>query len=186
MIAATNVDLLSLVKKGEFREDLYYRLHVVKVKLPALRERRTDIPALVRHFVRRSCDRNRLAVMAVTPDAMEKFVSYDWPGNIRQLENAVEYAVAMTGGVSEITTDVLPEELLHRGVASAPASMTVPAEGLNFASFITEIERDVILQCLRRTGWNKRQAALLLQLSRTTLIDKLHRLGIDQTAMSAA
>lgn len=186
VIAATNVDLLSLVKKGEFREDLYYRLHVVKVKLPALRERKTDIPALVRHFIRRSCDRNRLPVMGMAPDAMDKFVNYEWPGNIRQLENAVEHAVAMTGGVSEIEVDMLPEELLTRVSATTVASMTVPAEGINFASFITEIERDVILQCLRRTGGNKRQAALLLQLSRTTLIDKLHRLGIDQAAASAA
>ena len=185
VIAATNVDLRALVKKGEFREDLYYRLHVVKVKLPSLRERRSDIPALVRHFIRRSCDRNRLPVMPMSSEAMEKFVSYEWPGNIRQLENAVEHAVAMTGGVSDIQADMLPEELLTRGAAVNTASMTVPAEGLNFASFITEIERDVILQCLRRTGWNKRQAAMLLQLSRTTLIDKLHRLGIDQAAAAA-
>ena len=182
VIAATNVDLLSLVKKGEFREDLYYRLHVVKVKLPSLRERRSDIPQLVRHFVRRSCDRNRLAVMAMCPEAMDKFVNYSWPGNIRQLENAVEHAVAMTGGRADIDVTMLPEELVCSAAEPTAASMTVPAEGINFASFITEVERDVILQCLRRTGGNKRQAAILLQLSRTTLIDKLHRLGIDQPA----
>lgn len=183
VIAASNVDLLSLVKKGEFREDLYYRLHVVKVKLPALRERRSDIPELVRHFIRRSCDRNRLAVMPITPAAMDKFVSYEWPGNIRQLENAVEHAVAMTGGRMDIEVAMLPDELLNRS-SDLPlaASMTVPAEGINFSSFITEIERDVILQCLKRTGGNKRQAAILLQLSRTTLIDKLHRLGIDSAS----
>lgn len=179
VIAASNVDLLSLVKKGEFREDLYYRLHVVKVPLPALRMRRTDIPELVRHFVRRSCDRNRLRIMAVTPEAMEKFVNYDWPGNIRQLENAVEHSVAMTGGTSDIGTEMLPDELMHRDPEVTSTAMTVPAEGINFTSFINSVERDVILQCLKRTGGNKRQAALLLRLSRTTLIDKLHRLGID-------
>ena len=182
VIAASNADLLSLVKKGEFREDLYYRLHVVKVKLPALRERRSDIPELVRHFIRLSCSRNHLPVMAISPAAMDKFVSYEWPGNIRQLENAVEHAVAMTGGVSNIDVAMLPEELLNRSSGVSVASMTVPAEGINFSSFITEIERDVILQCLKRTGGNKRQAAILLQLSRTTLIDKLHRLGIDSAS----
>ena len=183
VIAASNVDLLSLVKKGLFREDLYYRLNVVRVKLPPLRERRTDIPGLVEHFVAQSCERNQVPARVMTPAALDKFVRYDWPGNIRQLENAVEHSVVMSGRHTEIQSGMLPDELLQSAPPPTSASMTVPAEGLNFASFITSVERDVILQCLKRTGGNKRQAAILLQLSRTTLIDKLHRLGIqDATA----
>jgi DNA-binding NtrC family response regulator len=177
VIAASNVDLLSLVKKGEFREDLYYRLNVVRVKLPALRERRLDIPVLVRHFLSQSFARNEVPARPMSAEALEKLVGYDWPGNIRQLENAVEHAVVMSGRAPEIQAGMLPDELLNQ-TSMRMSAMTVPAEGLNFASFITEVERDVILQCLKRTGGNKRQAAILLQLSRTTLIDKLHRLGI--------
>lgn len=177
VVAASNADLLSLVKKGEFREDLYYRLNVVRVKLPALRERRLDIPVLVRHFLTQSFARNEVPARPMSSEALDKLVAYDWPGNIRQLENAVEHAVVMSGHAPEIQAGMLPDELLSRTSASVSA-MTVPAEGLNFASFITGVERDLILQCLKRTGGNKRQAALLLQLSRTTLIDKLHRLGI--------
>ncbi len=180
VIAASNVDLLSLVKKGLFREDLYYRLNVVRVKLPGLRERRSDIPVLVNHFIAQSCDRNQVPARAVSPEAMDAFVRYDWPGNIRQLENAVEHAVVMSGRSVQILTEMLPDELLQQAPGLAAGTLTVPPEGLNFASFISSIERDVILQCLKRTGGNKRQAAILLQLSRTTLIDKLHRLGIQE------
>ncbi len=177
VIAASNVDLLSLVKKGDFREDLYYRLNVVRVKLPALRERRLDIPVLVRHFLAQSFARNAVPPRPLSAAALDALVAYDWPGNIRQLENAVEHAVVMSGRSADIQASMLPDEVLGRLSMGTPA-MTVPAEGLNFASFITGVERDLILQCLKRTGGNKRQAALLLQLSRTTLIDKLHRLGI--------
>jgi DNA-binding NtrC family response regulator len=180
VIAASNVDLLALVKKGAFREDLYYRLNVVRVKLPSLRERPADIPVLVAHFIRLSCARNQVPRRLISPEALEQFVSYEWPGNIRQLENAVEHAVVMSGRGGEILPDMLPDELRDQAPVRRAAAVVLPAEGLNFASFITGIERDLILQCLKRTGGNKRQAAQLLQLSRTTLIDKLHRLGIHR------
>ena len=182
VIAASNVDLLSLVKQGLFREDLYYRLNVVRLRLPPLRERTSDIPVLIEHFVAQACERNQLPYRGMTDEAMDRFMRYDWPGNIRQLENAVEHAVVMSGRSSEITVNMLPEELAPAPPPPPVAmAMTVPPEGLNFASFITDVERDVILQCLKRTDGNRRQTALLLQLSRTTLIDKLHRLGLSST-----
>lgn len=183
VIAASNVDLLALVKTGQFREDLYYRLNVVRVKLPPLRERRTDIPVLVQHFVAYACAHNQVPLRAVTDEALHMFVRYDWPGNIRQLENAVEHAVVMSGRGGDILPAMLPDELQAVSVPAA-GSMAMPAGSFSFTSFITAIERDVILQCLKRTGGNKRQTAIHLQLSRTTLIDKLHRLGIDGAAVA--
>jgi two-component system response regulator PilR (NtrC family) len=181
VIAASNVDLLKLVKEGTFREDLYYRLNVVRVKIPPLRVRREDISILAQHFARESCKHNNMPQRTLGQPALRVLMNYDWPGNIRQLENAIEHAVAMSGASVEITPDMLPEEVANPERANGIPSMPIPDEGINFASVISQMERDLILNCLEKTGGNKRQAARLLSLSRTTLIDKLHRLGIDDS-----
>jgi DNA-binding NtrC family response regulator len=177
VIAATNTDLGKLVKDGTFREDLYYRLNVIRIPLPALRERRDDIPLLARHFVKRACGANGLALRTVTQEALRYLMAHHWPGNVRQLENAMEHAVAMSGKVLDLTTDYLPKEIVGQGEPEMVPSMTIPEEGINLNSVVGQVERELILRCLERTGGNKRQAARLLQLSRTTLIDKLNRFG---------
>jgi DNA-binding NtrC family response regulator len=179
VLAATNVDLLKLVKDGTFREDLYYRLNVVRVQLPPLRSRREDIPVLAQHFLKESCRHNEVPLRPISQAAMRLLMQHAWPGNIRQLENAIEHSVAMSGLSEEILPSMLPEEFHVRDVDNPVPAITVPDGGISFASVMSQIERDLILQCLERTGGNRRQAAILLNLSRTTLIDKLQRLGLD-------
>jgi transcriptional regulator with GAF, ATPase, and Fis domain len=178
VVAATNADLKKLVKDGAFREDLYYRLHVIPITLPALRERREDIALLARHFVQKSCKSNNLPPKTLSQEALRVLMAHAWPGNIRQLENAIEHAVAMSGQEREIGAASLPGEIHASSAAMLLPTVAIPDEGINFTSVVSQLERELIGRCLEKTGGNKRQAARLLQLSRTTLIDKLHRLNI--------
>jgi DNA-binding NtrC family response regulator len=182
IIAATNVDLRTLVKAGTFREDLFYRLNVVPVTLPPLRARREDMPLLAQHFVQKSCKSNGLPPRAIGQDTLRVLMNYSWPGNIRQFENAIEHAVAMSSNATELTVSMLPEELREPRQSGLLPPVVIPDEGLNFASMVSQLERELILRCLEKTGGNKRQAARLLQLSRTTLIDKLQRLSVGTAA----
>jgi transcriptional regulator with GAF, ATPase, and Fis domain len=177
VIAATNIDLRRMVKDGQFREDLYYRLNVVPVRLPPLRARGEDLPLLAQYFVKKACQANDLPVRTLTQEALRALMSHSWPGNIRQLENAVEYAVAMSGNDLTIEAAMLPAEVCEPSPSALIAPMAIPDEGINFVSVVSQLERELILRCLEKTGGNKRQAARLLQLSRTTLIDKLQRLN---------
>jgi len=182
VIATTSVDLKTLVKEGTFREDLYYRLNVIPITLPPLRQRREDIPLLAQHFVKRSCEGNAVPIKVLTPDALRALMAYDWPGNVRQLENAAEHAVAMSASKSEIGLEALPDDVRERARSMFVPTVAIPDEGLNFTSLVSQLERELILRCLEKTGGNKRQAARLLNLSRTTFIDKLHRLSLERGA----
>jgi DNA-binding NtrC family response regulator len=183
VVAATNTDLRTLVKDGRFREDLYYRLNVIPVTLPPLRQRREDIPLLAQHFLRKSCRENGVAIKPITQETLRVLMNHSWPGTIRQFENTIEHAVAMSVTASDIGPAALPEEIrLDAPQASLQAPMTIPDEGINFTSVVSQLERDLIIRCLEKTGGNKRQAARLLNLSRTTFIDKLQRLNV-QTAV---
>jgi DNA-binding NtrC family response regulator len=179
------MDLRKMVKDGTFREDLYYRLNVVPVRLPPLRARGEDLPLLAQYFVRKSCDANGLAARTITQEAIRALMSYAWPGNIRQLENAVEHAVAISGTSHEITARMLPREITEPAEGLMVPSVTIPDEGINFVSVVSQLERELILRGLEKTGGNKRQAARLLNLSRTTLIDKLQRLNVTSDAAVA-
>jgi two-component system response regulator AtoC len=174
-----------MVKEGTFREDLYYRLNVIPITLPPLRERREDIPLIARHFVQKSCKSNNLQMKTLTQGAVRAIMSYTWPGNIRQLENAIEHAVAMSGQEREIPATTLPVDVLESSGSLLLPTVAIPDEGINFQSVVSQLERDLISRCLEKTGGNKRQAARLLNLSRTTLIDKLHRLNIASAAESS-
>lgn len=189
VVAATNTDLRQLVKEGKFREDLFYRLNVIPVTLPPLRNRREDIPLLAQHFLKKSCRENGVAMKPISQDALRVLMAYDWPGNIRQFENTIEHAVAMSLTATEVGPGALPEEVrLGLQSGSLMPTVTIPDEGVNFTSIVTQLERDLIVKCLEKTGGNKRQAARLLNLSRTTFIDKLQRLNVDNghpTAQSA-
>jgi DNA-binding NtrC family response regulator len=179
IIAATNCDLRKLVKDGGFREDLYYRLNVIPLTLPPLRDRREDIPLLARHFVQKSCRNNNLPPRTLTQDTVRVLMNHPWPGNIRQLENAIEHAVAMTGAEKDVAPPSLPDDIVQPASSMFLPTVAIPDEGINFTSIVSQLERELILKCLEKTGGNKRQAARLLNLSRTTLIDKLHRLNLS-------
>jgi len=186
IIAASNNDLRKMVKDGTFREDLFYRLNVIPVTLPPLRERREDVPLLARHFVQKSCRSNNLPAKTLSQDAVRTLMNFSWPGNIRQLENAVEHAVAMSGAETSIAASTLPEELLAQTQTAIMPTVSIPDEGINFTSIVSQLERELILRVLEKTRGNKRQAARLLNLSRTTFIDKLQRLHLaDDTAAAS-
>jgi DNA-binding NtrC family response regulator len=180
VIAATNTDLKQLVKDGSFREDLFYRLNVIPVRLPPLRARREDIPLLAQYFVKKSCTENDIPVKPISQEALRVLMAFDWPGNIRQLENTVEHAVAMSLAASEIGSEVLPEEVRSNRGSDIVPTVNIPDEGINFTSVVSQLERELIMRCLEKTGGNKRQAARLLNLSRTTFLDKLQRLNVQE------
>ncbi len=171
VMAATNSDLARMVADGQFREDLYYRLNVIPVHLPPLRERKDDIPLLVRHFLER-LENDK----TISQEAMRRLMAYHWPGNVRQLENAIERAVAFSGPRVQIDTGDLPTEIEQAEEPVIPSTLTLPDEGLDLDRLITNIERDLIQRSLARTGGNKGAAARLLGLKRTTLVEKLKRL----------
>ncbi len=183
VVAATNSDLGKMVKDGSFREDLYYRLNVIQVELPPLRERREDIPLLVQHFIEKyavpaddSAPRPvKSALPMMSQDAMRRLMAFAWPGNVRQLENAVERALALLGGRSTIELSDLPPEIQLAQLAAAP-TLEFPDTGVNLPDLVEQIERDLIMRALSRTGGNKAAAAGLLHLKRTTLVEKLKRI----------
>jgi DNA-binding NtrC family response regulator len=175
VIAATNSDLTKMVGEGQFREDLYYRLNVIPVHIPPLRERRDDIPLLVQHFLEKFRS-GGAAAMTVSQEAMRQLMSYAWPGNVRQLENATERAVAFSGSRGQIEAADLPPEVAGAEPHFVNASLALPEDGVDLDAFVANIERELIQRSLERTGGNKGQAAKLLNLKRTTLVEKLKRM----------
>jgi DNA-binding NtrC family response regulator len=197
VIAATHSDLGRLVAEGQFREDLFYRLNVIPVQLPALRERKEDVPLLVQHFLakfqqernaggdgdtsgdrsaRPSADRIAAAgPLTVSQEGMRRLMAYHWPGNVRQLENAIERAVAFTAGRSQIDVGDLPTEIQQTQEPALSSAVALPEDGMNLDAFMANIEHELIQRSLERTGGNKGQAARLLSLKRTTLIEKIKR-----------
>lgn len=189
VVAATNSDLAKMVKDGSFREDLYYRLNVIRIELPPLRDRKEDIPLLVQHFVDKFTGSTGIAGdlvrapglpatlggVMVSQDAMRHMMAYVWPGNVRQLENAVERAIALLGGRTTIEVNDLPPEIQAAPIAAVPL-VDFPEAGIDLPTLVEQIERDLIGQALSRTGGNKAAAAGLLKLKRTTLVEKMKRL----------
>jgi transcriptional regulator with PAS, ATPase and Fis domain len=177
VIAATNADLARMVQAGTFREDLFYRLNVIPVRLPPLRDRKEDIPLLVQHFLQKYAEELGRPSMTMSQSAMRALMSYAWPGNIRQLENAVERAVALSAGRLQVEgTDLPPEVQKAEASESAFPPLLFPEEGIDFERFIADVEREMIRRSLERTHGNKGAAARLLNLKRTTLVEKLKRL----------
>jgi DNA-binding NtrC family response regulator len=176
VIAATHSDLAKMVADGTFREDLFYRLNVIPVQLPPLRERREDISLLVQHFLERlAVDTGRPAV-TVSQEAIRRLMAYSWPGNVRQLENAVERALAFSKGRAQLDAGDLAPEIQNQPPAGDSSEVWIPDGGIDFARYVEAVELSLIRRSLERTRGNKRQAAQLLNLKRTTLIEKLKRL----------
>ena len=176
VIAATNSELARMVAEGTFREDLYYRLNVIPIELPPLRDRRDDIPLLSKHFFEKFAPDTP---MHLSHGAMRAMMAYAWPGNVRQLENAIERAVALSGGRPEITTADLPPEVQATPQTTSTPFVEFPEEGLDMPTYLAAIERDLIYRALDRTQGNRNKAADLLRIKRTTLVEKLKRIGAD-------
>jgi DNA-binding NtrC family response regulator len=178
VIAATNADLRKMVSEGQFRDDLYYRLNVIPVRMPTLRERRADIPVLAQHFLDHfSNEANpKRGRVTLAQDAQQALMAYAWPGNVRQLENVMERAFALSPGRAQITTADLPDEMRTVVIPVETTELVIPDEGIDFEQRVTDFELRMIRRALEKTNGNKRQAADLLHIKRTTLIEKLKRL----------
>jgi DNA-binding NtrC family response regulator len=179
VIAATNVNLEEAVTKGRFREDLYYRLNVIPICVPALRERRTDIPLLLKHFMDIFGRTKGRGLTGIGPEALECLVNYQWPGNIRELENLVERMTILKGqGLVEVSD--LPPKYRASAAQSMPeiGAVDIPEAGLDFNTAVDAYENALIMKALEKTGWNRNQAALLLRLNRTTLVEKIKKKGL--------
>ena len=178
LVAATNCDLAQRVEQGRFREDLYYRLNVVPIHMPPLRRRRDDIPRLAAHFVQKICRLEEIPCKRLASHAIDRLIQYSWPGNVRQLENAVEMAVALSGmrELLETRDFPLPAPVAGKPVAIAGPIVSVPDHGMDFEQTLALIERSILEQALRKTGGNKKAAAEMLGLKRTTLSAKVRHL----------
>jgi transcriptional regulator with PAS, ATPase and Fis domain len=177
VIAATHSDLQKMVQEGTFREDLFYRLNVIPVQLPPLRERREDIALLVQHFLQKlGAEQVPARNMAMSQEALRRLMTYPWPGNVRQLENVVERAMAFSHGRTQIDVADLGAEIQHAPAAAEGGVAWFPEDGLDLEKYIEGVELTLIRRSLERTQGNKVQAARLLNLKRTTLIEKLKRL----------
>ncbi len=189
VVAATSADLQRRIDEGAFRPDLYYRLNVVHLRLPPLRERREDIRPLAEHLLAKFCAGAGLPAKSISEEAWGALAAYRWPGNVRQLQNAVERAAVLTGASAEIRLPDLPEEVREasggtggNATATGPESERrppdIPDGGVNFDEVVMKVERDLLLQGLAKAGGNKMRAAQLLGMKRTTFVEKMKRLGI--------
>jgi DNA-binding NtrC family response regulator len=176
IVAATNIDLRRAVEDGRFREDLFYRLNVIAVQLPPLRQRKEDIPALVAHFVTKYAKENEKPVAGVTSEALQVLLDYDWPGNVRELENVIERGVVLTNE-TRISRELIPDHVRSAPAFSMP-SLTVPPEGISLRDVIANFERRLIETTLDSTAGVQKEAARLLGLKPTTLNEMIKRHNI--------
>ncbi|UCD87494.1 MAG: sigma-54-dependent Fis family transcriptional regulator [Desulfobacterales bacterium] len=184
IIAATNQDLLSAVKKGKFREDLYYRLNVIPIKVPPLRQRKSDIPLLLDFFVKKFGQEKQKHVRGFTPKAMDIMLKCEWPGNVRELENFVERVIILANS-DEIGLDDIPEYMKGEAATVESFGVTIPKGDIPFDHAVEEYEKKLILQALNETNWVKTKAAKLLKMNRTTLIEKMKKKKIYRPAVGS-
>ena len=175
IIAATNVDLRQQVREGKFREDLFYRLNVITIDLPPLRQRKNDIPLLVHYFAQKFADENGKAPLQLMPEALRPLLDYDWPGNVRELENVIERAVVLANG-SNLTIDLLPDEMVGRGAKLALMDHRPDA---SLFEIMEDCERRIITDMLEKSGWNQTEAAEQFRIPLSTLNQKIKRLNIE-------
>ncbi len=185
LIAATHTDLAGLIKQGKFREDLYYRINVVPIVLPPLREHPSDVPTLVRHFIQKICREENLATKQISHETLGRLAAHDWPGNVRQLENAVEKAIVLSGEREVLLPGDFPLPPPRHPVvypSGTQPMIAVPDQGLDFERTVGSIELNILEQALRKTRGNKKLAAEMLGLKRTTLTAKLKSLAAGGAA----
>ncbi len=179
IIAATNKDLEEAVREGSFREDLFYRLNVIPIQLPSLKERSDDICILVEHFIKKFNREKGKKLQGLSPEVMKALTNYSWPGNVRELENLIErFVILKREGL--VGMQDLPEKILAAKPLSIGAITDMPPEGLSLKDAVENFENSLIMDALNRTNWNKNMAAKLLQLNRTTLVEKIKKKGIKE------
>src|SRR5881397_2941456 len=178
IIAATNADLKKLVEEGRFREDLYYRLNVINIQLPPLRERKEDIPALVEFFTKKYCEENGKPPYHFSSEALKVLMDYHWPGNVRELENVVERAVVLSQD-EIIGRDLLPEAILSPSSRFASLSSFPLSKETSLFEIIDSFERRIIIEMLEQTGWSQTEAADNFKIPLSTLNQKIKRHGIE-------
>ncbi|HEY0781719.1 MAG TPA: sigma-54 dependent transcriptional regulator [Thermoanaerobaculia bacterium] len=184
IIAATNADLEEALQHGQFREDLFYRLHVITINLPPLRKRNEDIPLLAQHFLAHYARENEKPLREIAPRAMEMLLDYHWPGNVRELENMIERAVVLsTGGALDV--DLLPSSVRQQEPLGSPAP-NLPASGISFKEAVSSYERQLIIKALQAAGGVQKRAAELLQVKPTTLHEMMKRLSISSEGVSSS
>jgi DNA-binding NtrC family response regulator len=181
IIAATNVDLREQVRQGKFRDDLYYRLNVISIDLPPLRQRKEDIPLLVEHFLRKFSAENDKSVRQVAPDAMRVLLDHAWPGNVRELENVIERAVVLAPGAT-VGLDLLPDHVVGRG---APLQALEHRPDASLFDIMEDCERRIISDMLERCNWNQTEAAERFRIPLSTLNQKIKRMNIEVKRKSA-
>lgn len=173
ILAATNRNLKTLVEDGQFREDLYYRLSVVTIDVPPLRERREDVPLLAQHFAKQFSDRYAIPGLSLTDEALEKLAQYNWPGNVRELQNVIE-RVSVLARTDKIGAEELPPEIRVSSSRIANIGLKLPEEGID----LEQIEKEILLQALERHSWNQSRAARYLNISRKTLIYRMEKFAL--------
>lgn len=178
VIAATNINLEEAVDNGRFREDLFYRLNVIPLVVPALRERKTDIPLLLTHFMDIFNKTKGRGLTGIATDALEALVNYPWPGNIRELENLVERMTILKGQGAIEVADLPPKYKMAKPVSIDSGNFEIPDSGMDFNTAVDTFENNLIMKALEKTGWNRNQAAALLRLNRTTLVEKIKKKGL--------
>src|SRR5579863_8347736 len=175
IIAATNVDLKQQVREGKFREDLFYRLNVIAIDLPPLRQRKEDIPLLSGFFLNRYSEENERPTRRITPEALRPLLTYSWPGNVRELENVIERAVVLSAGV-EVGPELLPDQIAGRATAFSALERRTDA---SLFDIIEDCERQIIIEMLEKCNWNQTDAAERFHIPLSTLNQKIKRLSID-------
>jgi transcriptional regulator with GAF, ATPase, and Fis domain len=178
IIAATHRDLEEEVQKGNFREDLFYRLYVIPIMLPTLKKRKTDIPYLVSYFIKQFAPKKDPSSARFSEDAMKILVNYSWPGNVRELKNLIERLVVLHEG-EQILPEDLPEKIQAESSRSAQGK-DVNGGGISFNTAVSEFEKALIISALDKTNWVKNRAAQLLKIKRTTLVEKIKRYHLEK------
>jgi transcriptional regulator with GAF, ATPase, and Fis domain len=184
IIAATNKNLDKLVQEESFREDLYYRLKVIPIELPPLRERRSDIPLLVHHFIEAISELRKKKIRGVHKEVVKALTAYEWVGNVRELENVIERMVILSED-DYLTREDLPEKIRATPPLDAQGDSLVPDEGLSLSHAVNEYERQLIIHALEKADWVKNRAAKLLNMNRTTLVEKIKKQGIEKPRMAS-
>lgn len=179
IIAATHRDLEEEVQKGNFREDLFYRLHVIPIMLPTLKERKTDIPILVAYFLEQFAKKNATEPAKIPEETLKILVNYSWPGNVRELRNLIERLVVLHEA-EEILPEDLPEKIRREGGERARRKTDVSDNGISFNTAVSEFEKALIISALEKTNWVKNRAAQLLKIKRTTLVEKIKKYNLEK------
>lgn len=179
IIAATNKNLEDLVARQQFRDDLYWRLNVIPITLPPMRERLSDIPLLVAHFITRFNAEKKQQLTGITPEALQILKNYHWPGNVRELENTVE-RIAILKGSGMVTPEDLPEKFFHTSASSHVPGIDIPEHGIDFDATVEAFEKQLLMKALAKAEGVKSRAAILLHMNRTTLVEKVKKLRLEE------